>query len=49
VRVVSWLPFRSCPSFSIERGVRGSAAGYKTPLANVDLPGGGGKCKLLER
>jgi lysine 2,3-aminomutase len=28
---------------TIERGVRGSTAGYNTPLAIVDLPGGGGK------
>ena len=28
---------------AIERGVRGSTAGYNTPLAIVDLPGGGGK------
>jgi lysine 2,3-aminomutase len=27
----------------IERGVRGSTAGFNTPLAIVDLPGGGGK------
>jgi lysine 2,3-aminomutase len=28
---------------TIERSVRGSTAGYNTPLAIVDLPGGGGK------
>ena len=27
----------------VERGVRGSTAGFNTPLAIVDLPGGGGK------
>jgi len=28
---------------TIERGVRGSTAGFNTPLSIVDLPGGGGK------
>jgi lysine 2,3-aminomutase len=30
-------------NITIERGVRGSTAGFNTPLAIVDLPGGGGK------
>jgi lysine 2,3-aminomutase len=30
-------------NINIERGVRGSTAGFNTPLSIVDLPGGGGK------